>query len=399
MRILVIDDEFFVRKLLTHQLTSLGFSDVLAFETAPEALALLERGHRPDDLVFCDLQMPEMDGVEFIRHLVRLAYSGTLALVSGEDERILHTAEKLATAHQLRVLGALHKPVSASALQDILKRSSSGAAPRSPGQRKCYREDELARALREGQLVNHYQPKVDLKTRAVTGVETLVRWQHPEDGLVFPDQFIPMAEESGLIGKLTRAVLTMALADGRRWLDADYRLQIAVNISMDDLENLDILDFIEQATADAGLPTTSLMLEVTESRLMKNPLAPLEILTRLRLKRIGLSIDDFGTGHSSLAQLRDIPFTELKVDRGFVHGASQDPSLQVILEASLGMAHQLGMKTVGEGVEDADDWAFLRQRGCSQAQGWFISKAMPADQVIPWIQRWEQQGEESPGSP
>jgi EAL domain-containing protein (putative c-di-GMP-specific phosphodiesterase class I) len=131
------------------------------------------------------------------------------------------------------------------------------------------------------------------------------------------------------------------------------------------------------------------VLEVTESRLMKNPLATLDILARLRLKRVTLSIDDFGTGHSSLSQLRDIPFDELKIDRGFVHGAAGSEALRAILLASLSMAHQLGMKVVAEGVEDEADWAFLRQHGCEYAQGWFVAKPMPAERIGPWLDEWE----------
>jgi len=158
---------------------------------------------------------------------------------------------------------------------------------------------------------------------------------------------------------------------------------------MDNLGSLEFPDFVARAADKAGVSPTSLVLEVTESRLMKDPLAALDILTRLRLKHIGLSIDDFGTGHSSLAQLRDIPFDELKVDRGFVHGACRDASLRAIFEASLGMARQLGMKTVAEGVEDQEDWDCLRATGCDMAQGYFIAKPMPAADLAGWIAQWE----------
>lgn len=148
----------------------------------------------------------------------------------------------------------------------------------------------------------------------------------------------------------------------------------------------------------AGIPPSSMVLEVTESRLMKDPLVPLDILTRLRLKHIRLSIDDFGTGHSSLAQLRDIPFDELKVDRGFVHGAHCHAPLRAILEASLGMARQLGMKTVAEGVEDRLDWDFLRTAGCDLAQGYFIAKPMPAERIVDWMPEWGSRRHELSGA-
>jgi EAL domain-containing protein (putative c-di-GMP-specific phosphodiesterase class I) len=179
------------------------------------------------------------------------------------------------------------------------------------------------------------------------------------------------------------------LRQARIWQDAGLHLCVAVNVSMDNLISLEFPDFVAQAVRQAGVPPTSLLLEVTESRLMKDPLAALDILTRLRLKHISLSIDDFGTGHSSLAQLRDIPFDELKVDRGFVHGAGRDPSLRALFEASLGMARQLGMKTVAEGVEDREDWDFLRLAGCDTAQGYFIARPMPGEELPCWIDDWD----------
>jgi len=389
MRILVVDDEAFVRELLTHQLTRLGMTEVTACEGAQEALWVLREGHDHTDLVFCDLQMPEMDGVEFIRHLVGMGYQGGLVLVSGEDERILHTAEKLAHAHKLTMLGALHKPVSSHRLQQVLQERTRHIAALPRAERKTYGAAALLRAITNGELVNFYQPQVDVASCAITGVEALVRWRHPEDGVVFPDQFIHVAEENGLIDALTLVVLKAAVQDARLWQDAGFPLQVSVNVSMDNLAALDFPDVVEGVATDAGLPITSLTLEVTESQLMKNPRASLDILTRLRLKRIGLSIDDFGTGNSSLAQLHDIPFNELKVDRGFVHGACRDASLRAIVEASLGMAHQLGLKVVAEGVEDREDWEFLRTIGCDLAQGWFIAKAMPAAELPVWIDSWQ----------
>lgn len=389
LRILLIDDEPFALKVLERQLANLGFPGVTACERAGDALMQLERDPASAQIVFCDLQMPRMDGVEFVRHLVRIGYAGALVLVSGEDSRILQTVHRLAKGHRLNVLGVLCKPVSPGSLRKIMEGSLARTAATSQPARKEYGPQELAKAIAFGELVNYYQPKVVLGTGEVIGAETLVRWRHPEDGLVFPDQFIGVAEETGLIDNLTRAVLTGALGQARRWQDEGFALEIAVNVSMENLALLDFPDWVERAALDAGHPLPGLMLEVTESRLMRDALAPLEILSRLRLKHVGLSIDDFGTGHSSLAQLRDIPFTELKVDHSFVHGACSDSSLRAILEASLGMARQLGLRTVAEGVEDREDWEFLRECACDLAQGYFIARPMPAEQLVAWIGEWE----------
>ena len=389
MRILVVDDDSFICRLLVRQLKSLGCEQVTDLDRALAAVEHLEREPGSIDLIFCDLQMPEMDGIEFIRHLVRLGYAGALVLVSGEDERILQSAERLAREHELRVPGALFKPVSSAQLQQLLEQAATGGSAPQAAEARCYDAVELAHAIEAGELVNHYQPKVDFASTQVTGVETLVRWQHPQDGLVYPDRFIALAEEADLIDALMCKVLHTALRDVRQWASRGHGLQVAINVSMDNLQRLDFPDFVERAALDSGVPLSSLVLEVTESHLMKNRPAALDILTRLRLKRIHLSIDDFGTGHSSLVQLRDIPFNELKIDRSFVHGAWRDASLSTILNASLEMARKLGMKAVAEGIEDRADWDYLRQAGCDVAQGWFIARAMPAEQLPAWLQDWE----------
>ncbi|AKH19190.1 EAL domain-containing protein [Sedimenticola thiotaurini] len=386
MNILLLDDEQFMLKILSRQLANLGFKKITPISNPIRALLMLEQGDEIFNLLLLDLQMPGIDGVEFIRHLDRVRYTGGLILISGEDERILQTAKRLAEAHKLQVLGALRKPVTPDQLKAVLKSAPKGSS-RAPG--KIYDAKALQKGLDNRELVNYYQPQVELVSGRLCGVESLVRWQHPEDGLVFPDQFIDTAEEHNLIDALTGQVLDMALQQAARWLKSELSLQVAVNISMDNLANLDFADEVAFALERANVPHSSLVLEVTESRLMKNPLAPLDILTRLRLKHIGLSIDDFGTGHSSLAQLRDIPFDELKIDRGFIHGAYREEALRAIVEASLGMAKHLRMKTVAEGIEDQSDWDLIQSMGCDYAQGYFIAKPMPAEQLEHWITEWE----------
>jgi EAL domain-containing protein (putative c-di-GMP-specific phosphodiesterase class I)/CheY-like chemotaxis protein len=386
---LVVDDEPFELRLLARRLQDLGFDKVIPCERGQDALTLLKAAPETVGWVFCDLQMPEMDGVEFVRHLARIGFPGRLVLVSGENGRILQTVQKLAKAYNLDVIGALHKPISPDRLRQILDGKLLSAVTRPNDGNTTYGSDALRRAITRGELVNYYQPKVKLATGAVVGVETLVRWRHPRDGLVLPDKFIAVAEENGLIDDLTRVVLSGALRQARLWQDAGFPLHVAVNVSMDNLVALEFPDLVLHDANAAGVPVSSLVLEVTESRLMKDLRAPLDVLTRLRLKRIGLSIDDFGTGHSSLSQLRDVPFDELKVDRSFVHGACFDASLKAILEACLGMAQQLGIRTVAEGVEDQADWDFLLAAGCDLAQGYFIAKPMPAAELPGWISAWE----------
>ena len=284
----------------------------------------------------------------------------------------------------------MSKPVSTAELKNLLGRAVADPAVVRRTAQEPSSADDLRAAIERGELINHYQPKVDLKSGAVVGVEALVRWMHPSDGLVFPDRFITTAEEHGLIGELTAVVLVSALRQERHWREAGVSLHMAVNVSMDNLVELDFPDFVASQALAAEVPLSQLVLEVTESRLMADPVVPLDILTRLRLKQVSLSIDDFGTGHSPLAQLRDIPFDELKVDPGFVHGTHRDPSLRAIVEASVSMARRMGMRTVAEGVEDAEDWQFVQSAGFNFAQGYFIAKSMPAGKLGGFLPNWHE---------
>lgn len=391
---LLLDDDEFALMLLAQRLARVGFGATTSCSDGQQALALIEQQPGAIDLVFCDLQMPGIDGVEFVRKLANVNFQGGLVLLSGESGRVLKAAQKLARALGLEVFGAFEKPVTTDQLRQLLEARAThrAALPLSPVEQ--FGAAELEQALTGGQLLNHYQPKVDMASGRLTGFEALVRWQHPRAGLVYPDRFIGIAEQHGLIEQLTQVVLRNALRQARVWSDARLDLQMAVNVSMDNLTSLDFPEVVIDCLQQAGVAPSALILEVTESRLAADLRAPLDILTRLRLKRIGLSIDDFGTGHSSLAQLRDLPFDELKLDRSFIHGAAADSALQAIVQGSMAMAASLGMKTVAEGVETQSDWDLLRTLGCDLAQGYFIARPMPASELPDWMAGWAQrQGE------
>lgn len=387
--VLVLDDEQFMLNLLRRMLKNLGFTRVVSCDSGQCALKHVDSADGAPELILSDLNMPEMDGVEFVRKLVERGYSGSLILVSGEDDRVLQSVEKLARAHRVTVLGRLSKPPTPEKLAALLQKWSPPAGAGPLAGKTSYGAGEVRAAILNGELVNYYQPKVAVASGELIGVESLVRWRHPQNGMVFPDQFIGVAEAHGLIDDLTRVVLGSALVQLKTWQETGLALRVAVNVSMDNLALLDFPDFVATQAAAAGVRAKDVVLEVTESRLMRDLRAPLEILTRLRLKRFGLSIDDFGTGHSSLAQLRDIPFDELKVDRSFVHGAYADDTSGAIYQASLGLAKQLDMDIVAEGVEDQADWDFLRRTGCDLAQGYFIGKPMPAGDLPAWIEGWQ----------
>jgi EAL domain-containing protein (putative c-di-GMP-specific phosphodiesterase class I) len=191
-----------------------------------------------------------------------------------------------------------------------------------------------------------------------------------------------------MIGEITWNVMAQAMRQARRWREAGYPINLAINVSMQDFTFLTFPDKAAALAQSIGVESSNLTFEVTETCIMRQLGTVLDVLSRLRLKRFRLSIDDFGTGHSSLAQLRDLPFDELKIDRGFVHGAAGHPTRRAICTASLRMAQQLKLRVVAEGVERPEDWDLLRQLGCEEVQGYMIAKPMPAAQVSAWIDDW-----------
>ncbi len=390
MRVLVIDDDPFARALLVRQLAALAIRDIELADSGQAALSRLEQGEPDFEVLIVDLNMPGMDGVQFLRHLAQRRFRGGLVLVSGEDDRILRSAAKLAAFGRLRVAGTLRKPFALEALRQALGGALTPFVDTGRMQelRRPYAAQELREAIAAGQLINHYQPQVRLSDGAVAGVEALVRWQHPDAGLVFPSEFIALSERSGLSDELAQTVLTGALRAARHWRAAGLDLRVSVNMAMDNLFALDLPEAIVSAAADAGIPVDCIVLEVTESQMTRDLSRLLDVATRLRMKRVGLAIDDFGTGFSSLVQLRDVPFDELKVDRSFVHGASASPHLQAFLKSSLDLARQLGLRSVAEGVEDREDWDCLRALGCDLAQGYLIARPMPAAEVPNWVSEW-----------
>ena len=390
IRILVLDDELLMLKVHAQMLAHLGFADVSTAQSGHDALARMDEENRAPDLILLDLGMPAMDGIEFIRRLVGRNFEGRLILVSGEDERVLRTVEKLAEAHHVRVLGHLSKPVQEDKLAILLRRWRPASGTFEIAWKRMYSAGDVRQAVEGNELVVHYEPQVAVKTGELVGVEALVRWKHPKDGLVVPQQFISVAEDTGMIHKLTRFVFTKALAQAVVWRDAGQPMRMAVNVSIDALSSLDFADFAQEQAAKSGVAPKDVIIEVTESRLMQDLRAPLEVLTRLHLMRFRLSIDDFGTGYSSLSQLQDIPFTELKIDRSFVHRATSDQTVRTMYGTCLGLAKQLKMSSVAEGVEDKNDWEFVRLSDCEIAQGYFVGRAMAPEGLLSWAAKWRE---------
>jgi len=386
LNVLIVDDDRFVRATLTSALKSLGIVSVSEAGNGNEAVELLEENKF--SLVLCDLNMPDMDGLSFLRHLAGVGFLGSVLVISSEDERILRAANTLAEAFNLNLLGALPKPVTAEALKTKLSLLEKPASIKSFATPWEISKEALQHGINNDEIVVYYQPKVSTKTRELVGVEALVRWQHPKHGLVPPGRFVPLAERQNLIVDLTDIVIQKSLLDGQRWHANGLPIKISINLSVDCLERLDLPELIADCVAAAGLKPSSIILELTESRVMEDILNPLEVLSRLAMKGFVLSIDDFGTGYSSMEKLTQFPFGELKLDRAFVHNPKNDPIAQSILESSVDLAKKLDLSVVAEGVENQNDWDVIAGLGVDLVQGFFVAKPMPAEEIPVWAKNW-----------
>jgi diguanylate cyclase (GGDEF)-like protein len=245
---------------------------------------------------------------------------------------------------------------------------------------------ELRGALENGELELHYQPKADLRTGDVVGVEALLRWRHPERGMVPPDEFIPLAEQTGLMRAITQFVVDSALRQLSVWWNEGSRVQAAVNVCARDLYDREFAEFLRQRLTEHGVPPRALMVEVTEGVLMADPARAASTLLSLADVGVGVSLDDFGTGYSSLVHLKRLPVSEVKIDRSFVMRMDVNEDDAAIVRSIIDLASALGLRVVAEGVETQEAWDRLSVYGCDAAQGWYLAKAMPPAELTSWLQ-------------
>jgi len=386
-RLLVLDDDAEVGHTIRAMAESVGF-EVRAATQAAEFF-LIEADWRPTHVAL-DLVMPDIDGVEVLRQLARQHSAATIIITSGAGSRVIEAAQRGSLEHGLDVIGSLSKPFAPSELRALLlqDRPNPAIARPRPGSPDPPQGEISEAALQAGlearQLSVFYQPKISCSDGEIAGFEALVRWKHPERGLIRPDAFIPVAERTGLIRELTVQVMDMALG----WLaasDRDRKYLLSVNISAQSLGDMRFADEISSACKDKGVEPDRIILEITETSAMADPLTTLDLLTRLRIKGFQLSIDDFGVGFSSMVQLARLPFSELKVDMSFVKNLARSGESKKIVQGIIGLAHSLGLRVTAEGVEDGDALNYLRSAKCDLAQGYFIGRPMDQTAILNWV--------------
>jgi len=383
-RILVIDDDHDSGQFVIDAAEAKGI-ECIATATAGD---FLEHLSADTTLIFLDIVMPEIDGIELLRMLGQAGCSAGIVLMSGADNRVMETAREWAETIGLPIIGHLQKPFRLTELETIFETSRalqvSATVDQTP--RRMIEPGDIQGAIERDEFVLHYQPKIGLATGSIVGLEALVRWQHPERGLLFPDDFIRRTEELGLINQLGWIVVNRGLSDLRDFaIAADTSLTLSVNTSTFSLQDPGFSDMLLSLLQKYGIASHNLIFEITESGLIRKLSNTLDDLAKLRVEQVQLSIDNFGTGHSTTQQLRAIPATELKIDKSSVQNIHTNDRDCVLVQRTIEIGHILGMKVVAEGVETAEQLAFLLSNGCDIVQGYLFSRPLPAEELLKWL--------------
>ena len=401
-RLLILDDDAMIGQMISYIATSMGMAAKTT--TTAEAFFKTFEEWQPERIAL-DLVMPDMDGVQVLAELAKRHCQAHIIITSGVGPRVLDAAHRSAREHGLSIVGVLSKPFSPVALRKLLLAKPEGstfkqpAASESPAEEHDIGADEIAEAISNNELSLVYQPKVHCKNGLLHGFEALARWNSPRFGPVPPGRFIPVAEANGLMDELTGVVIDQGLNWYAGELLPAVRSGSGESRNDDDLPNLSLnlsartlgdASFVERVAASCvqlGIPPQQLVFELTETSAMEDPVASLDLLTRLRMKGFQLSIDDFGTGYSSMLQLVRLPFSEIKVDCSFVMKSSSSEESRAVIRSIVELGHSLGLRATAEGVEDAEALKYLTEIGCDLAQGYYISRPLSPADAITWVRQ------------
>lgn len=378
--VLIVDDEAELTGLIAELVEAEGLSphqlnDSTQFET-------VYKDHF--DLIFIDLMMPGKDGVQLLRHLGEKSSDVPIVIMSGFDNGILSVAYELAREHRLNIIETVAKPFRIQQIKKLLKTVKSPKTLERKAmdtQPLALTVDAILHAIKQRQFCFHYQPQINLADNSIYGYEALARWHHPEYGLVKPAHFITFLEKNSLISTLSLSLLHASLSQMVH-LPGTEETKFSINVSTDQLNELDLPDYIHADLIANNINPERLTIEITETGLIRDNKSTLDILARFRLKGFNLAIDDFGTGSAMYEHLQKLPINELKIDKSFVSKCLIDMKSKVIVEHTVSLAKQLGLRTVAEGVESGEIASYLKDVGVDIAQGYYFGKPMDYEAII-----------------
>ena len=392
LHFLVAEADPVQRRALIEALGQLGATRVTDVPDGPTALRTLQAGFTPRvDVAIFDLQLAGMDGLELLRAIAELKSPVRPIVIGNQSPGVLFSIETLAQAFGIDLLGTVARPVTSAKLKALLDNVGT-PAPQPPARYAgpSFTFAEVGIGLQKRQFEPFFQPKIELATGQVKGLEAFARWRHPEHGVLGTGAFIDALQQNGRVDFLDWAMLEASVERCRQFHDQGIPISIALNLAPATLAHPNFIRQVTSCMQRHGVLPDYLTFEMTESAMLDFDADFIERLVRLRMLGFGLAIDDYGTGRSNLQLLARIPFSELKIDRSFVDGASKKRPLGTVLKSCLGLAHSLDRMSVAVGVETRQDWDFLQGLGCTYAQGYHIANPMEAGAFPGWLRDWQQ---------
>ncbi len=390
IRVLIVDDSQSMRVVLEAVLNKLGISNVKSCDNGLKALELVQAQPDNFDLIFVDLNMPEMDGMTLVRHLGDIQFKGGVVIASGMESRVINLASEIAKKNCIHLIGNLQKPIELEKLSVILEKFQMFRQRVAPNSISLS-EDEIIDAVSEQRIIPYYQPKVDIKNRYVHSIELLARIDAPgSGGVIPPGRFISAAEEFGLIDLLTFQLLELAISELSELKSVIKNpFTLALNLSPMQLEDLAIPDKIDSMISQYDIQARDLVIEVTEEHALISS-NQLETLNRFRIKGYGVSLDDFGTGFTNVNQLLNLPFSEVKIDRSLVTNIHSDRFSQVIVNSLVELSHKMDIDLVAEGIESIEELRYFEKFESNIfLQGYIFTRPKPKREFIRWYHSWE----------
>jgi len=384
----VVEDSASQREFAVSVIQGMGARTVFEAANGIDALGILEQ-ETGIDLIFCDLEMPHMDGMALIEAMAARSMNPHLVILSSHDASVLESVRLMAVTYGISLPGVIAKPLSRDKITQLLGAFPlRPAVPRPAPALTSFSNLEIRRGMKKGEFECFYQPQITMLGAELSGVEALVRWRHPDLGIMGPGSFLPQIEKTPeIMSRLTLEILEQVARQWHEWQAGGLALELSVNLSAVSLSSAGFADRVLEAVARHDLPPEALVLEITESASIADLGHTLANLARLRMRGFKLSIDDFGTGYATYAQLERIPFTELKIDLSITRELPHSRRHTIVAKSLLQLAQDFQLRTVAEGIETQACWDTLKGLGCDRGQGYFMARPMPGDQLLEWSRR------------